>query len=356
MPGKQAAANMVFKLLSLKMIFDQYNYDDIAIGFNPAMTTLYNYQYDSRYLKGINALEGLSSLSVDGVPLSVNLVPLPKQTPLVIRLDVEAQSSRIFTLERTELDSLSPIYEVWLMDKYKKDSLDLRANTSYTFLIDKKDSSSFGSNRFSIVIREDPMLQVHLLSFGAVREASAAKITWTTENEENYTRFAVERSIDGSSSFFDLDTLTADALGNYAFEDKSTINGLDFYRLKVTDLNGVVSYSNVLTLTFGSAALANSNISIYPNPSNGIINLEISPGGASQTQDPAQSLAAVSAVRVASYGIKIININGSIIKTASSASPTWQENMANLAPGTYFIVVVNSNDNSLIGKSSFIKF
>jgi len=125
--------NMQIPLLRLKLVLDESNYDDIAIGFLQTATTQYNNQIDSRYLAGIDAAEGLASFSSDNVPLSVNIVPLPGIAPLVIRLDVEARNSGPFTLERTELDSISQVYDVWLMDKYTKDSLDLRSNTSYAF-------------------------------------------------------------------------------------------------------------------------------------------------------------------------------------------------------------------------------
>lgn len=134
----------------------------------------HNPNNDSVYLPGSDVIDGLASYSSDGVALSINFLPLPKQTPDVIRLDVQCRISTQIELKRTELDSLPKIYEVWLMDKYKKDSLDLRANSVYTFNIDKNDTASFGSNRFMVVVRENPALAVHLLDFNAVKSAGGA--------------------------------------------------------------------------------------------------------------------------------------------------------------------------------------
>jgi hypothetical protein len=66
-------------------------------------------------------------------------------------------------------------------------------------------------------------------------------------------------------------------------------------------------------------------------------------------------LATLSAASNASYGIKIISITGATVKTATSTTPDWQDNISSLLPGTYFIQVVNNSDNSLVGKSSFVK-
>jgi len=83
--------------------------------------------------------------------------------------------------------------EVWLMDNYKKDSLDLRHNTTYTFDM-SDDPNSYGPNRFQLVIRQNPALGVHLLNFAANKASGGAQVVWKTENEQNYTNFTVERS------------------------------------------------------------------------------------------------------------------------------------------------------------------
>jgi hypothetical protein len=359
-----AQLSSITQLLRLKLYLDQYNYDDIVIGFNSGASTTYNYNDDSRYLSGINAPEGLSSFSSDGVQLAVNLIPLPNQSPLTIRLDVEARNSGTFILQRTELDSIPPIYELWLVDKYKRDSLDLRANDGYALTIDKKDSASFGSNRFEVVVRQNPLLAVHLLSFDAIKGAKQTQLNWTTENQQNYTHFAIERSIDDGRTFFSLDTLTSSAAGNYSFVDNRPVNGVDMYRLNITDLNGTVSYSNIISIDFGNPETSASTLCVYPNPSNGMLNVAISANNTIgsfsgspvlQSAAFAQNFTTAPVSNSTSYGIKIISINGTVIKTATSSSSTWSGSVAGLAPGNYVIQVVNNNSNSLVGVRAFIK-
>ena len=140
----------------------------------------------------------------------------------------------------------------------------------------------------------------------------------------------------------------------------------DSYRLKLTDVNGNITYSQVVTLSYGNQAsqLAAGNISIYPNPSKGMINLAIT--GSSQAAVSSKQLqgmpatAATTATTASNtqgqmYGIKIISITGMVLKQTTSASPTWQADVSGYMPGTYVIQVVNSKDNSVIGKGTFVK-
>jgi len=365
-PRANNTGNTTIPLLRLKLSLDAFNSDDIAIGFLSTATTAYNNNLDSRYFPGMDAAEGLFSLSSDNVPLSVNVVPLPALAPLIIRLDVEAANSGTYSLDRTELDSIPPIYNIWLMDKFAKDSLNLRTSAGYSFSINKADSASFGNTRFQVVIRQNPSLSFHLLNFGAVDEAGDAKITWTTENEQDNTFFTVERSIDNGTTFYMLDTLTSTGVGSYSYNDKTPITGTDMYRLKLTDLNGTVTYSNIVTLSFaGEAAQVATAIAIYPNPSNGVINLAINANEATSTTtgSPAaqqgittvRNFAAPNTATSANYAIKIINIRGAIIRSAVSSSGTWQDNLTTLSPGTYVVEVVNSGNNRVVGRSTFVK-
>jgi hypothetical protein len=315
-------------------------------------------------MPGIDAPEGLASYSSDGVPLSINFLPLPAQNPEVIRLDVEAASSGNITLKRTELDSIPSVYSVWLVDRYKKDSIDLRVDSNYVFYINKADTATFGSYRFTVVVSKTPAAAVRLLGFNAIKATDGAQILWTTKNEGNGTHFDVERSCDGGTRFEMLDSLISTSAGAYSFTDNNPANGLDKYRLKITDLNGTVSYSNEVTLIFGGVInTVTQNMSIYPNPTNGMLNLTIN-------QNTGQSsvstltfasissfpLLAASAINVSPlYNIRIINITGCIVKTATSSSPIWQDDVSALSPGTYIIQVVNQKGNTMVGKSTFIK-
>ena len=307
---------------------------------------------------GMGSIEGLSSFSSDGIPLAINSLPYPKKAAMVIKLGVQATISGQFTLKRTAIDSLPKIYEVWLMDKFAKDSLDLRNNNAYIFNVDLKDTATYGDNRFTIVIRQNKALGMHLLDFTAAKAADGAQVSWKAENEENYTNFTVERSTDNGVTYDVLGGFLSTAQGTYNFTDKNPAKAVDIYRLKIEDLNGAITYSKPQSLTYGSAtAIAGSNINVYPNPARSTINLAIKPDTRANLLSGIQSINKNPSLAASnqSYAIKIVNVTGNVVKSATSAQPNWQDDVGTLLPGTYIIQVVNNNDKTVVGKATFVK-
>ena len=355
--------------LRLKLSLDSLNNDDIYIGFNATSSANYNMQEDALFLSGTNAPEGLSSASDDGRALSINFLPLPKQKPEVIKLTVAAKKSALYTFEKAALTGIPDIYEIWLMDSFKKDSLNLKHNDTYAFDVNTSDTTTFGRNRFSLVIRQNPALGVHLLSFTAAKAASGALIKWETENEANYTNFTVQRSTDGGATFLPLGSYLSNYLSNYNYADNDPAAPSDKYRLMLTDLNGTITYSSVVTLSYGNQNNVANSISVYPNPAGSVVNLSFkTPVNTSGTllstyalnsgSNAALSSAAsvnTGSITAAGYTIKITSMTGAVLKTATSATASWQANVSAFMPGTYIIQVVNSKDNTLVGRSTFVK-
>jgi len=299
------------------------------------------------------------SISSDNVPLAINRLPYPKQPPLVIGLRVNASADGVYKLNMTQVAAIPQIYQIWLMDAYKKDSLDMRQNETYAFDINLADTDTYGSKRFTLVIRQDAALAVHLLSFTGARVTAGAQMAWTTENEQDYTNFTVERSSDGGLTFQALGSFASAGLGSYSFLDNAPPVAADQYRLKITDLNGVISYSNIVTLVYGNGfnTIA-GNIIIYPNPSGVIVNVTINQVSSSSLPTSV-SVTGVSAGQTVagtpSFSIKIVNLNGIVILAAVTSQYTWQTNISALEPGPYIIWVVNASDSSLVGTGTFIK-
>ncbi|MES2109488.1 MAG: T9SS type A sorting domain-containing protein [Bacteroidota bacterium] len=351
------------QLLRLRLTIDSLNYDDIAIGFNSSASSKYSIWEDSAYLPS-NAPEGLAALTTDSIPvaLSVNFLPLPKLTSQIINLKVTATNSGRLTLEKTQLDSLPKIYEIWLMDKYKKDSLDIRHNATYAFDIDKSDTGSFGNNRFALVIRQNKSWDIHLLNFTASKAPAGAQLTWKTENEENYTNFTVERSTDNGATFNVLGGVASNSQENYTFTDANPANTVDMYRVKIEDLNGTITYTKTIAVTYNGgnliAAGSNNNINIYPNPAVSAINLSIK-----QPVGENRNVSAINAEKITSpsqqvqeaYAISIISTSGQFVRSAVSSQPAWHGDISSLSPGTYVVQVLNSKDKSLVGRAAFVK-
>lgn len=120
-------------------------------------------------------------------------------------------------------------------------------------------------------------LAVEMLSFSGVNMGSKNRLEWVTasENEMNY--FEIQRSAD-AENFVSIGRMKAMNSKNieftYVFNDDSPEEGINYYRLKQVDLNGKLEYSEVISIQMGN----NERISvknIYPNPTNGQLNVDI---------------------------------------------------------------------------------
>jgi hypothetical protein len=334
--------------MRLKMITDTVNFSDMVIGFNPSSTTNFNPGEDSKFIAGIGNSQTLAAITADSIHAAEKWVPLPKTTAsLVIPLSVSAAESGQYSFQRTDLLQIPSLYEIWLMDKHNKDSLDLKANTSYIFDVDLTDTSSFGSNRFQIVVKENPGLMVHLLDFTGVKATGGSQVNWVTENESGYTHFALQRSTNGGASFTVIDSLLSNSQGTYGYLDKSPAQGANQYRLQITDLNGAVTYSSIIVIMYGNTtSLANTGLVVYPNPASSTLNLNI-PAGLNPNQFTQTSSL--------SYNIEITNMVGATVRKATSNVQNWQSDISSLMPGTYTIKVTNNANQSLVGSETFIK-
>jgi len=347
----------VLQYMRLQLFKDAINTDDTYIGFNPSYKTQYSAIEDAPYFQGFGQVS-LCSFSSDNVPLAINKLPLPGVQSLTINLKISAKESGMYSLNMIDMLAIPQLFEVWLMDAYKKDSLDMRANKTYTFNLTEADTNSYGSKRFSLVIRQNPALGVHLLNFTATKAPDGAQTTWTTENEQNYTNFTIERSIDGGVTYNDLNSFASSELGTYSFLDKTPPADMDLYRLKIQDINGAVSYSAVITLIYGNAVdnIVKNTVNVYPNPAKSTINLSIIDPAFNLNSVATQSFSTTANITANTvYSIKIVNNTGSVVKIATTAQLNWSYDVSGLLPGTYVVQILNNTDKSLIATNKFIK-
>lgn len=250
-PAFQGVVTNIIKgaYLRLQMAQNPVNTDEIIISFDPNASVNYVRTEDASTLQGFGQVS-LSSLSSDNVALSINALPLPP-TSYSIGLAVNAKTDGTYTLNMTTMNAIPTIFEIWLKDNYRKDSLDYRSNTSYTFDIYKADPNSFGTGRFSLVVRQNQAMEIHLLNFTAKKATGGTQVTWITENEYNYTGFTVERSTDNGKTFTSLTGFTSTGnKGSYSFTDQKPVTGTDMYRLRVQDLNGAITTSGTVSLVY----------------------------------------------------------------------------------------------------------
>jgi hypothetical protein len=309
--------------------------------FNSQATTNYTKDLDAQYKAGYGTVS-LSSISNDHVNLAINVIPLPKLQPEVIGLNVNAKTDGAYKITLKDIVSIPQLYDVWLMDRYTADSVNMRQNKTYSFNITRSDTNTYGSRRFSLVLRQNAAYAYKLVSFSAAKITGAkqVKAVWTAVNEGNYTNFTVEKSTDNGKTFNIVGGLAATGQGTYSLTDNNP-SGQNIYRLKQEDINGTITYSKPVTIFFTDLGNSiNGNIlSVFPNPVNSNINLAINAPAAGN----------------ASFDIKVINSSGLVVKETTSSQASWQGNMGYLQPGIYLIRVLNSKTDSVVGETKFIK-
>jgi hypothetical protein len=119
-------------------------------------------------------------------------------------------------------------------------------------------------------------LPVSMLSFEAAKQHTAVALQWITEAEINTATYSIERSSDGInySTIGTVFAINSNNRRTYDFTDVQPLAGMNYYRLKITDKNGVISYSSVRKINFQSNG---DDIMIYPNPvTNGVITIAAS--------------------------------------------------------------------------------
>ncbi|WP_159445199.1 beta strand repeat-containing protein [Filimonas lacunae] len=97
-------------------------------------------------------------------------------------------------------------------------------------------------------------------------------LKWQSANEKNTASFTIERSAD-STSFTTIGTVAAMGSGahSYSFTDNTPLNGNNYYRLKMIDLNGRFTYSRLVTVKFNT----NGDVQIAPVPADNYVMLTI---------------------------------------------------------------------------------
>ena len=118
---------------------------------------------------------------------------------------------------------------------------------------------------YRVTFPEQDALPVELLVF-EVGEAAGAKqvgLDWSVSDESGFDYYGVERLTVGSG-WEELGRVAGDGRSRYAFADLAPAAGVNYYRLRLVDLDGSVGYSSVRSVRFGGG------FSVYPTVSSGL--------------------------------------------------------------------------------------
>jgi hypothetical protein len=174
----------------------------------------------------------------------------------------------------------------------------------------------------------DSPLPVVLGSFSAsLSTDNSVLVNWTTEQEVNSSYFSVERSSSGSD-FKDIGTVAAKGnsaiVSTYSFTDNSAQNGVNYYRLKMVDLDGSFVYSQVSVV---NSELV-QNVRVFPNPASNYIYITL--GGSVPTSS-----------------VRLLDLTGKILQeqriNSTTLNSTISMPVSNYAHGIYILQAIKAD-------------
>nr|MCU0322834.1 T9SS type A sorting domain-containing protein [Chitinophagaceae bacterium] len=173
------------------------------------------------------------------------------------------------------------------------------------------------------------ILPIQLLSFSAKPiNNSSAEINWQITNSSNPKYFVVERSNDGIV-FENVGSVNATLSTEYVYIDKTIAKtGYQFYRLKMMDVEGKITYSKIVKLYINEGGISISNV--YPQPlKSGSVYLVVN--------TPLKT----------DMRFVVTDLSGKIIATQLSninkGENTVELKMGHLSKGTYFVTGYSAN-------------
>ena len=215
-------------------------------------------------------------------------------------------------------------------------ALNLNGVTDVVFNVNA-DPASYAVNRFSIVFAKQGIVPVTFTSIKAYRKQKDIAVDWETANEVNIKSYEVQVSASGTG-FTKAVTIAAKTnsggSASYTWLDANPAEGIHYYRIKSTSLNGHENYGAVVKVVVGKIA---GTIILYPNPvTDGVIGLQLNnlPSG--------------------NYTTRLLNSFGQVvlIKTITHAAGNAIEKIAltkEIAKGIYNLEIINpDNDKTII--------
>jgi len=321
--------------LHLQIMQDTATYTQTGIYFNKSWNDKYSPLEDAVDLDGPSPKVYLSSYSSDGARLCIN--GLGDYTEgKVVKLYASATSSGTYTISLADINNISSLYNVFLRDHKLNDSVDLRTTGTYTFTINTGDTTTYGANRFDLVLERQAVPPYQLLTFTGQKVSKGVQLAWTALNPGNYTGYTLQKK-NSDGTFSPIYTVQSNNSADYNYTDPNPVIGDNIYRLAQNDINGTVSYSSQVTIGYNNVS-SNGYFSVYPNPATDMINILVNSTTAT----------------AANYTADIYNTSGMLMDHRTLNTYSWTEDISNYKEGVYIIALKNTNGD-VLAKSKFIK-
>lgn len=156
----------------------------------------------------------------------------------------------------------------WYDQSYNTFSYAASLTGTYDMVIEFYENG--GDNRISFSL-SGGVLPVTLLSFDAQNVRNKVQLKWETTPNSTTDHFEIEKS-NSSNQFQNIGAIPAtegimsDNSIKYTFTDNNLSDNTSYYRLKMFDLSGTISYSKIISVQPGETS---NKIQVYPTMSGG---------------------------------------------------------------------------------------
>lgn len=182
-------------------------------------------------------------------------------------------------------------------------------------------TNNSGNDNVSNRITVAGVLPVTLKNFNAVASGCDVVLNWEVESEKNFSHYELERRTT-NGDFVKIAELKG-GNNSYIYKDLNVGATKDIsYKLKLVDLDGTFTYSNVKTI---STNCNNKLIKVYPTPTH--------------------SKVTVSGLTL-NDKVSLVNSSGQILSTKVAANTLLELDLSRFAAGIYNIVVIDKNGKS----------
>ena len=177
-------------------------------------------------------------------------------------------------------------------------------------------------------LNQSYVLPLVLLSFEGQAMGDYNALKWKTSIEENVDYFLVEKSKDG----IDFASIgNVNAVGNssteqsYDFDDRNDVQGVNYYKLKMTDIDNLYKYSKVIKLINEKL---DYSVILAPNPAKDNISIRLSRALETSSQ------------------FTVLDMTGKVVlkKTIGKDEAIKNIDIQSLVPGQYMIYLNLAND------------
>lgn len=155
-------------------------------------------------------------------------------------------------------------------------------------------------------------LPIQLVTFSAKNVQSNVLLSWKVASATNGFSFHIEHSTDGVN-FTKIGTVNGGIISpnmqHFDYLDTHAAKGVNYYRLQQIEETGAKSYSPIINIL-----IQESNVSVYPNPTSGILN-----------------------INTASEFIQVLDAKGQVLLQLHQVSEQEQIDLSLLPNGGYLI-------------------